>query len=251
MRARLRCVSDENWVELQVGEDSEKHRIPITDVGGTVRVAIGEPGKRSSIWYVHAGPNASCVYVFAQTIGGVQKFSLHQSGVWRYAFTDHFWEDPENAELTDEGRRDRVIDRWQRPEEAPVRGPSIRVRAEDVTALDDSMLRRPQHVEWLPAPSEGMATAIELLFFETDTLLELKGFRPIGCLLLSSGEGLLVLSRTFHVATEEKRRIEEWTLQGIAALPPQLVARRGEPGLRMGIFGQDDLGYRFVWDTAF
>ena len=69
-------MSDENWVELQVGEDGEKHRIPITNIGGTVRVAIGEPGKRSSIWYIRAGANASCVYVFAQTMGGVVAASL-------------------------------------------------------------------------------------------------------------------------------------------------------------------------------
>jgi hypothetical protein len=244
-------VSDENWWELQVGEDGEKQRIPITEVGGTVRVAVGEPGKRSSIWYIHAGPNASCVYVFAQTMGAVQKFSLHKSGVWRYAYTDRFWEDPENAELTDEGRKDRLIDRWQRPDETPVRGPSIRVRAEDVTALDDSTLRRSQRVEWLPAPPDGMATAIELLFFETDTLFELKRVRPIAGLLLASGEALVVLERPFEVLPEMNRSIDELTQQVIVGLPPELVARRGEPGHRMGIFGHDNLDHRFVWDTAF
>ena len=102
-------------MELRTSEKGPAQKIPITEIGGTVRVAVGEPGRRSSIWYVQAGKNSHCVYIFAQTLGGTQKFSLHQSGDWRYAFTSEFMEDPENTEFVDQ-LDDRVRDSWRRPE---------------------------------------------------------------------------------------------------------------------------------------
>jgi hypothetical protein len=154
-------MSKDNLLELRTSEKGPAQKIPITEIGGTVRVAVGEPGRRSSIWYVQAGKNSHCVYIFAQTLGGTQKFSLHQSGDWRYAFTSEFMEDPENTEFVDQ-LDDRVRDSWRRPEGEIVWGPSIRVRGEDVSALDDSALRRPQQVIWLPAPPVGSATAIDM-----------------------------------------------------------------------------------------
>src|SRR5664279_4401308 len=98
------------WVSIY-DEHGEGISIHITGVGGTIRVCVGKVGERSSVWRIWANKRSSDVYVAARTIAGVQRFSLHQSGVWRYAWTasaaqDHVPED-----------QDRVIDRWQRGDE--------------------------------------------------------------------------------------------------------------------------------------
>jgi hypothetical protein len=76
-----------------------------------VRLAIGEPGsRRSNFWRVAA--RKSDVYV--STGGGAPvKFSLHESGICRDAFTGEFGVPP--------GMQDRVVTRWRGVEnfEAP------------------------------------------------------------------------------------------------------------------------------------
>src|SRR4051812_38855109 len=78
--------------------------------GGTIRMAIGEHGRRSSTWRVWANPTTADVYVAARPIAGVQKFSLHQSGDWR-----HQWVNEDQA-VTHGGVANRVLDKWERPE---------------------------------------------------------------------------------------------------------------------------------------
>jgi hypothetical protein len=48
-------------------------------------------GPRSAVWRLWTGKGTSDVYIAARTLGGVLKASLHESGVWRFAFTDAFW----------------------------------------------------------------------------------------------------------------------------------------------------------------
>jgi hypothetical protein len=50
------------------------------------------------------------VYIAARTLGGILKVSLHESGVWRFAFTEEHWEGQAAT-----GSEDRVIERWNRP----------------------------------------------------------------------------------------------------------------------------------------
>lgn len=240
----------ENWLTLQVGEDGTPEDIPLEHAGGTVRVAVGEPHKRSSIWYIHANRSASDVYIFAATLGGSQKFSLHQSGAWRYAFTSEFMDDEKNVDIVD-SLEDRVLDEWERPAGAAVFGPSIRIRARDVADVDDSALRRPSRVVWLPEPPEGHATTIEILVFKPHTPLEMRGYRPIACILLANGEAAMVLTVTRPVESTLDEWIDAQIENAVELMPAVTAARQGEPGLRIGIFGHGADGQRFVWDASF
>ncbi|KKC04529.1 hypothetical protein [Mycobacterium nebraskense] len=58
------------------------------DKPGTIRWASGSPdGPRSLTWQVVGARNSDDVYIGARGMMGDQKLSLHQSGVWRWAFT--------------------------------------------------------------------------------------------------------------------------------------------------------------------
>jgi hypothetical protein len=63
----------------------------ILDKPGTIRWATQRPdGRRSLTWQVFGSRNSDDLYVYARGMMGEQKLSLHQSGVWRFAFTKPF-----------------------------------------------------------------------------------------------------------------------------------------------------------------
>jgi hypothetical protein len=92
---------------LKVTDGTKSIDVPVTGVGGTVRVAVGERGRRSSIWTIVAGKGTSDVYCSSRTVMGVQKFSLHQSGDWRFQYTDEFLATEAGAAVPA-----KIIDRW-------------------------------------------------------------------------------------------------------------------------------------------
>jgi hypothetical protein len=75
------------------------------------RFAVGSAeGPRSAVWYLWTGKGTSDVYIAARALIGNLKVSLHESGVWRIAFTE---EHKEGQASTHD--KDRVIERWNRP----------------------------------------------------------------------------------------------------------------------------------------
>src|SRR5215211_480335 len=75
-----------------------------------VRFGVGDAdGPRSAMWRLWTQKGTCDVYIAARTLGGVQKVSLHESGVWRFAFTSVYWEGRAST-----GDEDRLIERWNR-----------------------------------------------------------------------------------------------------------------------------------------
>ena len=223
--------------------------IPITDVGGTLRFAVGEPGQRSSIWNIWAPKKYSDVYLASRTIAGMQKFSLHESGDWRYAWTSQYMDSEEGS-----GLEERIIDQWRRPEpdaDGLITGPVVRVRAEDVPTIDDTALAG--EVQWIPAPPEGCAVNIVPMFLRPNQEVAIPGggLTAVGLVNLVNDEAVLVMAKTSPLADEVRKQFASDFERATTVLPPELLARRGEPGLRIGLFGWDGQGNRHVWDTAF
>jgi hypothetical protein len=53
--------------------------------GGVIRVVVGEHGKQSGVWRIFAPEkNYGDVYVGVRSLLGEQKWSLHESGDWRF-----------------------------------------------------------------------------------------------------------------------------------------------------------------------
>lgn len=60
------------WVSF-FNEQGEGISIPITGVGGTIRVCVGKVGERSGVWRIWANKGSSDVYVAARNLAGAQK----------------------------------------------------------------------------------------------------------------------------------------------------------------------------------
>ena len=233
---------------LRITNNDITEDIPVTGVGGVLRVAVGAFGARSSIWRIWANTRTSDVYVAARTVAGVQKYSFHQSGDWRYA-----WTSAATAQNFTDGK-ERVIDRWERPTEDSngwTAALSILVRAEDVTRVSSGDDEN-ETVRWLPVPSPGRAMGIYLMIVRPDVGddVELPGLAPIEVLGLANGEALLVLAGPRDVQPETALILKEARERGLA-LRPDAAERVGEPGLRLAVFTLDTEGHRQVWDTAF
>jgi hypothetical protein len=72
-------------VTLQMRDNhGNAERVVLPGPGGEIRVVVGEPGKQSGAWKIWAGPNKSDVYLGLRAVLGHQKWSLHESGDWRY-----------------------------------------------------------------------------------------------------------------------------------------------------------------------
>jgi hypothetical protein len=225
--------------------NGEVQDFPVTGVGGTTRVAVGKVGRRSSIWRIWANKSTSDVYVAARTVAGEQKFSLHESGDWRYAWTS------EAAEALGGALPSRVKDRWRRgdPDEIGwTPALSIWVRSEDVTEMPDDT--KSEEVRWVERPPVGWVVGIHLLFIQPDLGgRALIGFRIVDVLRLANGHGLMVMTGARPITSQEVDHIAEGRTRAFAEVP-EIVARSGEPGLRVAIFGYTDDGHRTVWDTA-
>ncbi len=108
---------------------------------GTIRWATGHPdGPRSLTWTVVGARNSDDVYVGTRGLMGAAKLSLHQSGVWRFAFT------PEGAgKMQISGEEDRLIERYEATTElAPGWVHAARIRTPSTTFRPAIAERRPR-----------------------------------------------------------------------------------------------------------
>lgn len=231
------------FLRLQAGDREED--IPVDMQGGLIRFAVGRVGERSSVWRVWANKNKSDVYIAARELARHQKYSLHESGDYRYAWT---------SEHKDTTPATRILDRWRRPdlnEAGWSRGISIYVRAEDVVCIDPDLTKASQ-VGWLDKPPAGKALGIHIVLVTPDRgWTELKGFRPLHVIGLSDKRAVLVLTSITDVDPEQNRRIAEWQRNALENAPSELQRRAAsETGFRMSVFGYDQDGHRNVWDTA-
>lgn len=235
------------WMRFQMGD--KIHDVPILGIGGTVRVAVGEVGARSSVWRIWANAKTSDVYVAARTVAGEQKFSFHQSGDWRYAWTyEAAQRNPETIGPS------RVKDRWRRPDAdgagwTPAM--SIWVRHQDVPVdLPDNT--KEDDVIWVPRPPEGYAAGIHLALIAPDGGWEefsaASGYRLLEVLRLANDEALAVWSNMRAVSTDEAALLEEGRRRAFVALPG--LTELTHPGMRIAQFTNSEAGHRMVWDTA-
>jgi hypothetical protein len=230
-----------------VVEDSKGHRqaITLSGPGGRIRIAVGEPGRRSGVWNVWANRGKSDVYIAARSIAGVQKYSLHETGDWR-----HQWTTQEQAEKFT-GQRDRMLDRWERPDGGPggwTRGLAIWVPQPDILDIpqDD---QSHEGVTWLPEPSPGFAIGIHVVVAKTDRgLVPVKGAVPVEAFTLANGEVVLVLVSRAELTDERRQWLDKERARARAASGHIDLTAVKAP--RMTLFGYDDHGNRVLWDLA-
>jgi hypothetical protein len=175
--------------------------------GGTIRVIVGEPGRQSGSWRIWANPNTFDVYIGVRAILGLQKWSLHETGDWRYQ-----WISDEKAASVGKVQN-RIIQLWQRPAELGesgwTRGLSIRVRHQDLVEVATPE-KVPAETLWLPPPPEGHMLALHVVIArpgQGETTLP-PGLCPVGGFTLVEGRAALLVVSVDPVTDQHNARIE-------------------------------------------
>jgi hypothetical protein len=222
--------------------------IVLTGPGGTIRAAVGEPGCHSGIWRIWANKNTSDVYIAIRNIAGYQKWSLHESGDWRYQ-----WVTVEQAQEHAQ-TSDRVIDSWAQPPElggsGMTKGFTIKVRHQDLVPLPDIPGSLPAEVFWVPAPPEGHAMGMHVAIMRPDgPQIELQDAVPFAGFTLSDGRAVLLIASRQPVTDAQNQMIEDAVAEALARAPAH-VDLRAAPAPRMSAHGDDVDGVKRVWDIA-
>jgi hypothetical protein len=239
---------------LTIGfEDGTETRFTLGPPGEGNRVAVGSATNRSSIWRMFTSKSqkaGSDVFITAAALGSAQKISLHESGVWRNAWhsEDHaakygFMGKPEH------GGDPRVLDRWQRPEGRSgwSRGLSVWVpygHLAPSTDTDDPT----KPVTWVPEPRPGELVGLHFVVAKPDQgELHLSGMFPVcGFRLRNSEAAIVVMSR----APVDEAVLREHEQKAREAAMPVVGQPPYKDELRIGVFGHDSHGHRFVWDLS-
>lgn len=133
------------------------------------RFCVGDPdGPRSSVWRVwkHTSASKSDIFISPRNTAGLIKASLHESGIWRFAFTAEYAEREFGKEH--EVHDTRLIDRWERPNDiAP--GVTLAFRivipGSDLHVSPMPSSDRKQ-LSWIDPPIENQLVEIDLIITE-------------------------------------------------------------------------------------
>lgn len=226
-----------------------------------IRFAVGEPGRRSSIWRVWATSNKGDVYIASRKSTRIFKISLHETGDWRCQWAKYDHEDvtyhPYRQESVPQGR---ILARWQRPA-ANVSGwtdaLSIWVPGDDIsTVLGDQ--ESPTDVQWIAPPSGSEAVEFRFWLVEpgrgrlelTTTLREGKntpavvnGFR------LVTGEVLVIFAAVWPLDAERRSSLTECRVWARSQLDANFDMSP-ETGPRTAVLETEADGRPSVWDLA-
>jgi hypothetical protein len=185
------------------------------------------------------------VYIASRAIGSAQKFSLHESGDWRYQ-----WVTEEQAERYTAGP-DRLIEQWARPDVGPAGwtpGLSILVPAEDVCTLEGDDQAR-EGVEWIPEPPPGTIVGIHVVVANPNGgTVSLSRAAPLGAFALADDRAVIVIVSVRNADAALAASLEQQRARvrsAVARSQPLIVGP-----LRVGLITSDELGNRAVWDLA-
>jgi hypothetical protein len=199
-----------------------------------LRVIVGDEGggPRSQLWRIWAGKGTSDVYVGARPIAGDVRVSLHESGKWRFAFTERHMRRPEPLIPTDINR---AKHKWDRPPPfAPglTRAFSIDIPASELRVPSRSdPLRKP--ALWLPPPPPDINVEIDLFLTRGLPDDEWPGRRAMKTQLLyrqglPSGEELVVVSHWTPMTEERRARLDRYKQAFLLAQRDVLLERASD-----------------------
>lgn len=143
--------SVEEPVLVRRARDAEAQRQTIKGVRWGVR---GVDGRRSSVWRLWV--NGDDVYIADRDTAGDAKISLHQSGKWRFAFSEKAVARADSLIPAD---ADRAWHKWDRPPEvAPGWTRAVTIVMPTSELARGQKPKDPEKIVWLDAPREGYST---------------------------------------------------------------------------------------------
>lgn len=231
---------------------SRSETTKLSGPGGKLRIGVGDPLQgRSSIWVIEGPKGKSDIYVGNRDIMAFQKVSLHESGVWRFAWTSG------QADLVLPSGMDRVLDRWQ-ASAAFGAGWSVALRIfvaeEDTHTVAPVQGKRKSRkaIRWLPRPSQGGAVVLQVIVAKPDqgeVLLQHAHLIDLFFSLREDGEQQVCLLIASYVENSEndrewQRQTREQVIDQISVMDPGLITTTS----RMTVFGHQNDGVRAFWD---
>lgn len=210
-----------------------------------LRLAVGtRDGPQSAVWEVFTGGKKSDVYVANRHVASQLKVSLHESGVWRLAYTAEY---AATLKARGEGSEDRLQARWQRPPEARpgwTHAISVVVPVAELWKPEPP-LPIPSEVTWRRAPAPGMESHFAV-FFERGSGFVAR--RPAGEIVaispLPNGDNLWVIAADVRSSPENLARYEQ-SKDSLRTILPG-ARDRGSRGI---IFGDRPDGARVYIDV--
>lgn len=248
---------------MMPGESSDVGTFPIRRAGkkAAVRFAVGEPGRRGTVWRLWASRDTDDVYLASRQTAGEVKFSLHQSGDWRMQIVEP--DRPKTVRFA--GRSDtdgRILHRWERPAPNAVgwtHALSIVLPETHLHGIPYDGVKW-DDVRWCPAPGTGEQVEFEVYVVKPkrgmmtyrDLLFSGGRVAVMDALQLASGEVAIVLALTVPTTEEEAAVIARCEELARSSVPdasdfdraPELAPRQ----LISGVVGN---GRRRHYDLAF
>ncbi len=160
-----------------------------------------DKGRRSATWkcwsQLKSGKND--IYLICREMKGAIKTSLHQSGIWRNAFPEEFWDD--NFDTFRGHIEDRCLEKWSKLNEIQpgiILAFCIIVPYLSINILDGQIRKE---IVQVPSPPESKAVEISILI--TKQNIEVPdwpgktsmGTKLIGSLVLANGDIVWVVYR--------------------------------------------------------
>ena len=149
------------------------------------------------------------MYISARALGGDFKVSLHQSGVWRFAYTKEHWEG-----RASKSAEDRVIERWNRP--PPIEG----VTSAFMVIVPSGEIGLPRHpltekakkytknVKWVPPAPEGFATYFIVMYTDPGGPEPSDQDRFVDRFKLPNGQTVTILIQEHAISKADKQQLE-------------------------------------------
>ncbi|ORW86900.1 hypothetical protein AWB92_24760 [Mycobacterium sp. IEC1808] len=237
------------WLKVWDADGGNPQDIPLPGPGGTVRVVVGEPGKQSGTWRIWSPPTKFDVYVGVRAILGYQKWSLHETGDWRFQ-----WINDEKAAEFGDGSGNRVIDQWERPAEVGetgmTRGLAIRVRHQDLVEVANPQ-KVPADAIWVPAPPEGHMVGLHVVVARpSQQPIGLTNLMPVAGYGLVGGLAMLLFASVDPVTDENNQTIATALTEAIGRARVRGVDLTSAVALRAALGANNSDGERSVWDVA-
>lgn len=215
----------------------------------TLRFAVGSPEEyRSAIWRLWVQGND--VYLAARFLTGLMKLSLHQSGIWRLAWT-------EQSGVRAKGSTDRVQTRWQRPPEFRpgwTQGPAVIIPNSGIQkpfrhSSDEDTTR----VVWSPTPKPGHELRFTVLFANSkapadswQTVLRV-GDAYLGKLNLKNGDKVVLCRRELVMQYKQISFVIPFVQDMHINYPAEVPEVYGAS---VNFAGTDDEGHPYLVDMA-
>src|SRR5271169_680976 len=189
---------------------------------GTIRWATGHlDGPRSLTWTVVGAHNSDNVYVGPRSLLGTAKLSLHQSGVWRFAFTA---QGAKKVQLSDE--EDRLIERYEATTElAPGWVHAVRIRTPSSTFRPAMSERRPsdkQPIRFYKTPDLPLHLEYHVVLGDStapEAIVPVTEAITVGQMTLTSSKRVLIVA-TFWEIDEATQQVIDLSNENAAKGAP-------------------------------